>query len=192
MKNLILPFNEKKEFNPFVLDVETQYLSTEVEGGWDSINKFKVSVAVSWDKEHDLRVWFEEDSANLIEEASKYYPIVTYNGENFDFEVLSAYGDVSKLYGSSVDILKIAKGILKFRPHLDSIAKATLGIEKTADGIQAVEWWRSGHATLRQKVIDYCKADVEITREIFFFAKEHGYLMCSNKFGRDTKFNISL
>lgn len=192
MKNLKLQFQEQKEYNPFVLDVETQYLSSEIEGGWNSIDKFKVSVAVSWDKDNDIRIWHEEDASKLIVEASKFFPIVSYNGEGFDFTVLSAYGDVKDLYRGSKDLCSIVKLAAGHRVHLDQIAKATLGSAKTADGIQAVEWWRSGDPELRQKVIDYCTEDVKITRDLYFFAKENGYLLFTNKYGKNRRVNISV
>jgi DEAD/DEAH box helicase domain-containing protein len=39
-----------------------------------------------------------------------------------------------------------------------------------------VEWWRSGDPALRQKVADYCKMDVELTRDIYLFGKEKGFV----------------
>ncbi len=192
MKNLKLPFPDPKPNNPMVLDVETQYLASEIEGGWKAIDKFRVSVAVTWDKDNDFRVWQEEDCRRLIEEMYKYSPIITFNGERFDFIVLSAYGNVTPLYEDSRDILRITEGILGHRVYLDSIAKATFGIEKTGDGLKAVEWWRSGDPALKQKVIDYCKDDVKITRDIYFFVKGNGFLYCTDLHGGEFKYDIIL
>jgi DEAD/DEAH box helicase domain-containing protein len=114
-----------------------------------------------------------------------------FNGEGFDFIVLSHYGDVNPLYQSSVDLLKISKKILGFRIKLDSLAQATLGSEKTADGLQAVAWWRSGDPELRQKVVDYCKSDAEITRDIYQYAIDNGHLHCTDLQGGKFKYNIS-
>ena len=86
MNNPKLPFKQKTEFNPLVVDVETQYLSNEVEGGWNSIDKFKVSVAVTWDQKNDIRIWFEEDVRNLLEYARDFSPIVSFNGDGFRYE----------------------------------------------------------------------------------------------------------
>lgn len=191
MKSLRLPFEAENPIKPMVLDVETQYLSNEVEGGWNSIEKFKVSVTVSWDEANGLRVWHEEDIARFLTEASTYNPIITFNGEGFDFRVLSAYGDVSNLFKYSKDLLKYLKSALGFRVHLDNVAHATLGTEKTATGLQAVEWWRSGDPKLQQMVIDYCKKDVEITRDIYVFAKTKGYLFYTDA-GQKKQVNIGL
>lgn len=190
MKNLKLKFEEPKKFDPLVIDVETQMLSSEVQGGWNAIDKFKVSVAVSWDLGNNMRVWYEEDVARLIEESKRHYPIITFNGEGFDFKVLSAYGNVESLYQSSVDLLKITKTILGHRVFLESIATATLGKPKTATGLEAVEWWRSGDPVLRQRVVDYCKEDVAITRDIYYHAKDKGHLICTDLSGGQIKYNV--
>ena len=101
---------------------------------------------------------------------------MTFNGEGFDFKVLSAYGGVDSLYHRSPDMLAVLSKRLGFRVKLDSLAQATLGHRKTGSGTECVSWWRSGDAALRQKVVDYCRMDVELTRDIYLFAKEHGYV----------------
>jgi DEAD/DEAH box helicase domain-containing protein len=159
-----------------VLDVETQYLSDEVPGGWNSVDKFRVAVVVSWDEEHGMRLWYEEDCPRLLVELQNFKWIVTFNGENFDFKVLSAYGSVVPLYAKSKDLLAILSKKLGFRIKLESVARATLGRGKTGSGTESVEWWRSGDPALRQKVVEYCKMDVELTRDLYLYGKEHGYV----------------
>lgn len=159
-----------------VLDVETQYLSDEVPGGWNSVDKFRVAVVVSWDEKHGMRLWHEEDCPRLLDELQSFKWIVTFNGENFDFKVLSAYGSVVPLYAKSKDLLAILSKKLGFRIKLESVARATLGRGKTGSGTESVEWWRSGDPALRQKVVEYCRMDVELTRDLYLFGKEHGYV----------------
>lgn len=173
MKNLSFEFSPPAG-GPMVLDVETQYLSDEVEGGWTAVHKFKVAVVVTWDEPNGLRVWYEEDTPRLLAEAEKFDPIVTFNGEHFDFKVLSAYGSVAALKDRSLDILARLSKVLRFRVKLDSLAQATLGRGKTGSGTESVKWWRDGD---RQKVVEYCKMDVELTRDIYLFVKKNGYVM---------------
>jgi len=176
MKNLAFDFSSAQG-GPLVLDVETQYLSDEVPGGWGAVDKFLIAVVVTWDQRNGLRVWYEEDAGRLLAEAEQFEPIVTFNGEGFDFKVLSAYGSVAALYRKSADILAVLSRQLGFRVKLDSLAQATLGKRKTGTGTESVDWWRSGDVAQRQKVVDYCKMDVELTRDLYLFAKEHGYLL---------------
>jgi DEAD/DEAH box helicase domain-containing protein len=176
MKNLAFDFSGAGG-GPLVLDVETQYLSDEVPGGWTAVHKFLIALTVTWDRQNGIRVWYEGDAGRLLQELGKFDPIVTFNGENFDFKVLSAYGPVEALYGKSTDMLAILSKRLGFRVKLDSVAQATLGRGKTGTGTECVEWWRSGDPVQRQRVVDYCTMDVELTRDLYLFVKEHGYLM---------------
>ena len=66
---------------------------------------------------------------------------------------------------------------LGFRVKLDAVARATLGRGKTGSGTESVQWWRSGDPNLRQKVVDYCRMDVELTRDLYRFGREKGYIL---------------
>jgi DEAD/DEAH box helicase domain-containing protein len=175
MENLSFDFSPDQG-TPIVLDVETQYLSHEVPGGWTAVDKLRVAVVVTWDEGYGLRVWFEEDIPKLFQELEKYGPIITFNGEGFDFKVLSAYGPVTPFYAKSTDMLQLLSQKLGFRVKLESLAQATLGRGKTGSGTESVEWWRSGDPVLKQKVVDYCKIDVELTRDLYLFGKRNGYV----------------
>jgi DEAD/DEAH box helicase domain-containing protein len=62
---------------------------------------------------------------------------------------------------------------LGWRPKLDSVAAATLGETKSADGIQAVRWFREGKLG---KVLAYCRRDVEVTWQVYQFGRRNGYV----------------
>jgi DEAD/DEAH box helicase domain-containing protein len=158
------------------LDVETQRLADEVQGGWDNIRAFGLSVAVTWDVAHDFREWYENDAVCLIGELSAFERIITFNGDRFDLEVVSAYGDVAALRQKSVDILRDLKRRLGFRVSLQAVAQSTLGRQKTGSGVDAVTWWRSGDPILRRRVADYCRMDVEILRELVVYGRREGFV----------------
>jgi len=166
------------------LDVETQRVADEVQGGWDNIGAFGLSVAVTWDAANEYREWYEPDAGRLIGELRAFDRIVTFNGLRFDLEVLSAYGDVRGLRGKSLDLLQDLKRRLGFRVSLQSVAQATLGKGKTASGLDAVKWWRSGDPALRQRVVDYCRMDVEILREVVAYGRREGFVKIPSQ-GRD-------
>ena len=81
------------------------------------------------------------------------------------------------------DILTELKKLLGHRLRLDSIARPTLQTGKSADGLQALQWYREGRLDL---VIDYCKQDVEVTRRIYEYALEHGQLLYDSRSGIKT------
>lgn len=176
MKNLAFDFSGGRE-SILVLDLETRFLSDEVPGGWNAVHDFKVAVVVTWDEKNGFRSWYEEEIPRLLQEAANFNSIVTFNGENFDFKVLSAYGPVKELYHRSADMLSILSRKLGFRVKLESLAKATLGRGKTGTGTECVRWWRSGEPELRKKVVEYCEADVALTRDLYLFGRDKGYVL---------------
>ncbi|MSR70623.1 hypothetical protein EXS62_01125 [Candidatus Kaiserbacteria bacterium] len=119
-------------------------------------------------------------SAFYKEELPKLWPvlesadiIVGYNSDHFDIPILAKYyaGDLGKI--KSIDLLKEIKNVLGRRLKLDNVAGATLGRNKTSDGLEAVKWWAQG---LKEKVRDYCLADVAITNDLYEYARKHGSL----------------
>ena len=77
---------------------------------------------------------------------------------------------------------------LGFRLSLDSVARATLGTTKTADGVQSVEWFRNGEL---EKVAEYCKSDVDITRRIHEFGRDNGFVNYYSRLGSKLKLAVN-
>jgi DEAD/DEAH box helicase domain-containing protein len=160
------------------LDIETLRLSHEVEGGWGNIRGFGVAVAVTWDRDHNFRHWFEENARALIAELENFTHIITFNGNRFDLEVLRAYGSIDELRRRSFDVLEELHKLLGRRIKLDQLAKDTLGSAKSGDGLQAVEWWRAGE---KDRVAAYCEQDVAILRGVVEHGRAKGYVVVAAK-----------
>jgi DEAD/DEAH box helicase domain-containing protein len=160
------------------LDVETLRLSHEVAGGWSNIRGFGLALAVTWDEQHSFRAWFETDAAGLLAELAAFAQVVTFNGDRFDLEVLSAYGATQILREKSFDVLADLHRRLGFRVKLDDLAQATLGSKKSGSGLDAVQWWREGNV---EKVRKYCEMDVQILREIVAHGRQHGYVVVDRR-----------
>ncbi|MBI4470810.1 MAG: ribonuclease H-like domain-containing protein [Acidobacteria bacterium] len=156
------------------LDVETLRLAHEVEGGWQNIPGFGLSVAVTWDEANAYRTWWEADCTKLIDELGRFDRIVTFNGERFDFQVLGAYGKIDHLRPRSFDVLVDLTKRLGHRVKLESVAQHTLGRGKGGSGVDAVAWWREGRTA---DVAEYCRQDVEILVEIVRFARQKGHVL---------------
>ncbi len=73
----------------------------------------------------------------------------------------------------TVDMLDHIYKRLGFRVSLDNLAGATLGTAKSADGLQAVRWYKEGRI---QEILDYCQQDVEVTRQLYEYGKQHKHL----------------
>ncbi len=158
-----------------VLDVETMRGPDEVAGGWANPEGFGVAVAVTWDQPNGFREWYEKDVEALVGTLAGFGRVVGFNLLDFDYGVLAAYQpNVSEsLRRTTLDILADIHQALGFRIRLDDLARETLGRGKTGIGAQAPEWWRQGKRNL---VVEYCRADVELTRDLYTHGVTHGVI----------------
>jgi DEAD/DEAH box helicase domain-containing protein len=170
-----------------VFDLETQRSAQEV-GGWHRANQMRVSCAVLYDGCQDQFFQYLEDQVDLlIEQLQKFDLVIGFNVRRFDYRVLSAYTDVDFSRISTLDILDEVHQRLGYRLSLDHLAQVTLGTKKTADGLQALQWWKEGKIL---EIIDYCTHDVQITRDLFLAGKKQGYLLFRNKAGKRVRIPV--
>ena len=163
-----------------VLDIETQRSAAEV-GGWHRADRMKVSCAVLYDSKSDRYLEFQEHEVrDMIRHLRKLPLVVGFNIKRFDYKVLMPYMDGAAGRLPTLDILEEIHRRLGFRLSLDHLAKETLGRGKTADGLQALKWWREGRL---QKILDYCRMDVEITRDLYLYGVKHRCLLFRSKEG---------
>jgi DEAD/DEAH box helicase domain-containing protein len=174
--------------NYVFFDLETQNLFQDV-GGYDHVDKLKVACAVTWSTEkNDFSIYWENDIPALIDELKSATKVIGFNLRGFDYPVLQPYSLATRFASiPTLDLLLDLRNILGFRISLDSIASSTLGTAKTADGIQSVEWFRNGEL---DKVAEYCKADVDITRRVFEFGRDNGFIYYKSKLGSKLKVNV--
>jgi len=88
----------------------------------------------------------------------------------------------------TLDILEKVHRYLGFRLSLNHLAKATLGIEKSADGLQALKWWKEGRT---KEIAAYCRRDVDITHQLFCYGREKGYLLFADKSGQKVRIQVN-
>ncbi len=182
----LVPFGEEvkiesKLSNPEsfgVLDVETRRSAQEV-GGWNKAERMGISIAVLYDSEQDKFFEYEEEQIpEMIEHLQKLDLIIGFNIERFDYKVLSGIHAFNYKYLPTLDLLIKVHERLGYRLKLDNIAQATVNAAKSADGLQALEWWKEGRLDL---ITEYCKQDVAVTRDVYLFGKENGYVLFTNK-----------
>ena len=191
--NLVVPdeIRAKKSSNePRVafFDLETQRLAEEV-GGWGNVHLMRLAVGVLYDlSSNAFEVFAEEQVENLIERLAEFDLVVGFNIKRFDYRVLGAYTGFDFRELPTFDILEDIHNRLGFRLSLGHLAEQTLGKSKVADGIQAVRWLREGKL---DAVIEYCKDDVAITRDLFEFGLNQGYLLYQTRDGRAVRLPVN-
>ncbi len=159
-------------------DVETQNTLQEVGGHYPE--RLKVSVAVTYNTDAGaFHHYTEAKMPALVEELRTTDLVVGFNLYGFDYPVVQQYTTEVQLAAlPTVDMMAALEKQLGHRIGLDAVATATLGINKSADGLQAVRWWRQGRL---QEIIEYCQQDVEVTRRVYEFGKLHRYVQFYDK-----------
>jgi DEAD/DEAH box helicase domain-containing protein len=112
---------------------------------------------------------------------------VGFNHIRFDYRVLEGYSIFDFSQVPSLDMLIVLNEKLGHRLKLDSIAQATLGCEKSAEGLQALEWFKQGKMA---EIAEYCCFDVKITKLVHEYAAAHGHLFYNNRFGNKLKVEV--
>ena len=164
-----------------VFDVETRRSAAEV-GGWHRAEKMGISVAVLYDGKEDRFLSFEENRVEeLIDRLFSLELVVGFNNKRFDNRVLSAYTDRNLAALPSLDILEEITSRLGYRLSLDRLAEHTLGIQKSGNGLLALQWFREGKMDL---LTSYCRKDVALTKDLFLFGLRQRHLLFRNKAGQ--------
>lgn len=156
-----------------VFDLETQNIFQDV--GTNDVTGLDISVGSFYDSIEDTY------TTVTIDELHKVWPIIEkadalvgYNSNHFDIPLLNKYypGDLTHI--KSIDLLESIRQSLGRRLRLDSVAQATVGAKKSADGLQAVRWWREGKINEIKK---YCEQDVKVTKKVFEYAMANGHVL---------------
>ncbi len=168
-------------------DLETKYLADEV-GGWKNIVKMGMSLAVVYVQGEGFRTFLEDDVGELAQVLRQAELVVGFNHIRFDYEVLRAYSDERFTDLPNLDILVDVHEALGFRLGLNHLAAHTLGESKSGVGTDAVTWFREGRMDLLEQ---YCRDDVRITRDLFYYGMEHGHLMYKTKRGSLSRVPVS-
>jgi len=168
-------------------DLETERSAQEV-GGWQNIEQLGVAVGVSSSSlESEFRVWRAADIVALGDTLRAADCVVGFNSRGFDFRVLQPYLDFDLKTLPNIDLMLDLKNVAGFRPSLDSCSAATFGESKSGGGLESLQWWRDGQ---HDKVIEYCKQDVALTRKLHEFGANNGWVKCLDRTGRTRTLSV--
>ncbi len=167
--------------NIVYFDLETQKSAEDV-GGWDKIAAMRMSVGVTYSTgASSYKIYGEKQVDDLIKELQRADLVVGFNNLRFDYEVLHGYTTMDLRQLPTLDMLVDLQNTLQHRLSLDSIATATFGVEKTAEGMQAIEWFRQGKM---MDIAEYCCYDVKLTKLVHEFGVSYKQLHYHNRFGK--------
>ncbi len=168
--------------NIVYFDLETQKSADEV-GGWGRIRDMRMSVGVTYSTGRGgYKIYREQEVNELMEELRRADLVVGFNNLRFDYEVLAGHNpffDAGQV--PTLDMMVELQKTLQHRLSLESIASATLGVEKTGEGLQAIQWFKEGKLL---EIAEYCCYDVKITRLVHEYGATHKKLHYLNRSGK--------
>lgn len=174
--------------NIVYFDLETQRSFGDV-GGFANKSKMGVSVAVTYSTARGTyEIYGENEMDRLGEELVRADLVVGWNHIQFDYPVLQPYiFHTLSDQTINLDMMLDLETKLGFRLKLDSVASASLGTGKSADGLDALKWWqehkKSGDFAPLRKIAEYCAFDVKVTKCVHEYALEHGFLKYDDRNG---------
>jgi DEAD/DEAH box helicase domain-containing protein len=167
--------------NIVYFDLETQKSADEV-GGWANIGRMGMSIGVTFSTVRgDYRIYGPKQTDALVKDLLAADLIVGFNHLRFDYEVLHHYTALDLRQLPTLDMMIELQKTLEHRLSLDSIASATFGVEKIAEGMQAIQWFKEGKLL---EIAEYCCYDVKLTRLIHEYGAQNHRLFYLNRFGK--------
>ena len=164
------------EYRILYFDLETQKSADDV-GGWDKVHKMKLAVGVVWDSlEQKFFSYIDSEASQLVEKLKTADLVVGFNVAKFDYGVLQPYAtkmdfDLEEI--TTFDMLIDINKKLGHRLSLNHLAENTLNAKKSADGLVSLQWYKEGKI---EKIVDYCKQDVKVTRDLFLYGESNGHV----------------
>jgi DEAD/DEAH box helicase domain-containing protein len=167
---------EQKNFVYF--DLETQKSAQEV-GGWQNKRAMRMALGVTFSTARNgYHIYGENEVTELITELQRADCVVGYNILGFDFEVLAPYSVFDLSQVPTLDLMEGIEQSLGKRIGLDAVAQETIGVGKTATGLDALKWWKEGKL---QQIAEYCCFDVKATRLVHEFGARCGKVFFHNE-----------
>ena len=180
--NELAPPPQSEVHPPRVLffDVETQRSAEDV-GGWHNAHLMRIALAVTYDTSSgEFETFHEADVPALLERLASADLVIGFNIRRFDYKVLRGYTDSDLSHLTTFDMLDAIHERLGYRIPLAHLAAETLGVSKSANGLQSLQWWKEGRVGEIEK---YCRQDVALLRDLLEYAEQKSYLCFRTKQG---------
>ncbi len=164
-----------------VIDIETKNTFEDV-GGQDNLLDLEMSFVGVYSYNQDKYFGFFEHEFEKLEPILKSTSlIIGFSSNRFDIPILNKYFDFNVKAIERLDILDEIEERLGHRVKLDFLAQTNLKIGKTADGLDAIKFYKEKRW---DDLKNYCLNDVKITKELYDLGKKQGHLLVPTDHGR--------
>jgi hypothetical protein len=162
-------------------DLETQRTANDV-GGWSNKHQMGMSIGVTYNTGQGAYNIYSEPMVNqLITELRSASLVIGFNHVSFDYGVLGGY--------YAFDLAMELRSLdLMVDLEKEDVAVATLGVGKTAEGLQAIRWWQQGKLA---EIAEYCAYDVKVTKCVHEYGAQHGHVKYKDRNGREQQLAVN-
>lgn len=169
-------------------DLETQRSAGDV-GGWGNKDRMGMSIGVTYSTRlGEYRIYQEKDADELVSQLLRADLVVGFNHIDFDYRVLQAYTILDlESQTRNLDLLIDIEKNLGRRMKLEDVAMASLGVGKTAEGLQAIAWYREGKF---HEIARYCAYDVKVTMRVHEYGRSRGYVKYRDNTGQEQRLPV--
>ena len=123
--------------NKLVFDIETKNIFSDIQS--DNPADLDISVVSIYDYNQDKYYSFlEQDFEKMWPFFKKADLLITFNGNHFDIPLLQKYCPFDLSTIKHLDIFSEVENSIHKKIGLNNIASSTLGIKKSANGLEAV------------------------------------------------------
>lgn len=180
-----------------IFDIETQRLFNEVEGNEPS--KLGVSIVslytrrMSEDQTEisgEMKSFWEHELDGMWPYFTQAQRIIGFNTLKFDVPVLLPYAPENFTKLPHFDIMTVVKNKLGHYLSLSTLAKHTIGQDKTDVGTNAVMYWKNHDEESLRKLKYYCEADVLLTRDLYDYGVKHKHLNYMDNWNSVQSFDV--
>lgn len=148
--------------------------SADAVGGWQHKHLLGLGLAVTYDtRDTRYRVYTEETVDTLLASLRAADLVIGFNTQDFDYQVLQPWSDTPLGTLPTLSLLDEVQQQLGFRLSLSHLVRETLGMERPDDSLQTVRWYQEGN---RERIIEQCRRDTDLVRQLVRYGSEHGRL----------------
>ncbi len=166
------------------MDVETKQSFDEVGGflpGKLGVSFVGVCIRDGYSGPGSFKGFFEKDLSELWPIFETADVVIGFNNLGFDNEVLRPYYSGDPDQWNNLDLMQRFKEATGHRIGLDAIAKESIGVGKSGNGLDAITYYRENQL---RKLAKYCLQDVAITRDVYDFGRTYSKVIYTNKWNR--------
>ncbi|OGG04922.1 hypothetical protein A2Z33_06515 [Candidatus Gottesmanbacteria bacterium RBG_16_52_11] len=177
-------------------DVETQRLFADIES--DDPGKLGISVVSVLTRTGDpdgniketMRSFWENELSGMWQLFTPADRIIGFNSLSFDIPALSPYSPPAFSKLPHFDIFARVRDATGKKLGLATLARDTLGRDKSDIGTNAVMYWNRKDPASLEKLRKYCEADVYLTRDLYDYGFRNRKLMYRDKWNEIRTFEV--